>query len=465
MPTDKSDKIKIIPTAWGAQLARASVDPIVGNKSIYHGTSRKAWESIKKEGLDPRKGATGGATDGLRGFAKKTGQDNPFMDEAADNFKRNSKNKIHYTGNKTIARAFSFLSGAGHGDRGKVVRVKMPQADWDNFKKTVEMDKDLGPQTNPDQAGAAFKTKKKVNTDAFSNAPKAKYKRGKALLKQFPSYIKNNKGRLGKGIAAATIGTALLNYGVVNPIKEKLRKKTASIQMRYFIKDASLRDAARIGIKTMKARKVPLTRAKDAPSVFIINPATRSPMGINIQRPAVSPMATFFHEYGHLKDFMTNNISKKRMLRSGGTMGNQTGSATHSVQQLKSELIANYHAKDLIQKFSPENPKGEWAKIEPFLRSNVGGYKKSTLMTKMTRRVNRAIANHPMGQEIDKYQSKLQNEMSGGAVPIEKIQEANTNIWKMLKRIPEAKKFIQQNSKKNPDLMWHTAKKISYKNN
>ncbi len=223
----KEERTSTLATSLGYQAVKGAPDKIVGNKSMYHGTSRAAWESIKTEGLDPRKGASGGATEALKNFLNNA---SPGAGDAAGaRFKANSKGYTHFTNSPTAARLMSFLSGMGHGDRGKVVRVKMPFAAWEKFKGSVDMDTDWGPtNTNPDGMGAGYKTKKKINPDAFLNNAGSKLKRGKALLKQFPSYIKNNPGRFAKGVGRATLGTALINYGLVQPLKNRFNK-TASI--------------------------------------------------------------------------------------------------------------------------------------------------------------------------------------------------------------------------------------------
>ena len=77
--------------AVGAKMLHSSKDKILGQKTLYHGTSSKNWENIKKEGLRADKGGINGASDAIK----------------SDLYKNDSKSKVHATAKKWKADMYS----------------------------------------------------------------------------------------------------------------------------------------------------------------------------------------------------------------------------------------------------------------------------------------------------------------------------------------------------------------------
>ena len=259
---DKEDMIKSLATGLvGAGMIYASKDRVLGQKTLYHGTSSKNWGNIENEGLKVSKGGNG---------ASSLINNKGYIDD--------SKGKVHLTGRKTKARMYAGLDkamesvkdapevqrfnklrekyikpGAEHPvfesakdmkeyskaneeankriftealkskNQGKVVKIKM---NYDKYKK-MEVD--------PDEVGGLImrefsdeikskKGKALLESIAKHQASRANFdigkdeivglhktsKRLKNTAKNLPSYIKNNKGRFGSGVAMAALGTAML---------------------------------------------------------------------------------------------------------------------------------------------------------------------------------------------------------------------------------------------------------------
>ena len=75
----------------GAKMLHSSKDRLLGQKTLYHGTSNKNWENIKKEGLKASRGGIGGACDAFN----------------AEGDRISSKNYVHVTGIKSKADMYS----------------------------------------------------------------------------------------------------------------------------------------------------------------------------------------------------------------------------------------------------------------------------------------------------------------------------------------------------------------------
>lgn len=256
------DKVQTVGMgAIGAKMIHGSKDRILGQKTLYHGTSSKNWESIKNEGLKANRGGQGASS---------------IIDNSE--YVKNSQNKVHLTGNKSKARMYAGLEKATESmkgtpemqrfnelrkkyikpgeehpvfesakdmkeyskaseeankriftealkskNQGKVVKIKM---NYDKYKK-MEVD--------PDEVGGLImrefsdeikskKGKALLESIAKHQASRANFdigkdeivglhktsKRLKNTAKNLPSYIKNNKGRFGSGVAMAALGTAMI---------------------------------------------------------------------------------------------------------------------------------------------------------------------------------------------------------------------------------------------------------------
>lgn len=259
--------------AVGAGMIHASKDKILGQKTLYHGTSKKNWESIKNQGLQASKGGSGAAK---------------VIDNA--DYIKGSTNKVHLTGSKMKAKMYSGLEGAKNSlkgtpamktfealkdkhydggrrtsplfdtpeemrayrkasnkvnsrilkesmkkkNQGKVVKVKM---NYDKYKK-MEIDPDEAGGMIMEGLGDKIKNKKAkgmvesfakhqasrgnidVGKDEIVGLHKAS-KRLKNQIKYMPKYIKNNKARFGIGVALAGTGGALLGNAIKANKKEE----------------------------------------------------------------------------------------------------------------------------------------------------------------------------------------------------------------------------------------------------
>lgn len=222
----------------GAGMIHSSKDRLLGQKTLYHGTSDKNWEGIKKEGLKANKGGSGAAS---------------FVDNQY--FMDNSKNKVHVTGSKLKARMYSGLEKATKKvdmdnienvsglfkevfkkeNKGKIAKIKM---NYDKYK-SMEIDPDEVGGGIMEDIGGKLKSQraKKIlepiarhqaargNIDVGKDEIVGLHKTSKRLknqMKYLPKYIKNNKARFGTGVALAGTGTALAGKAVKDGvIKEK----------------------------------------------------------------------------------------------------------------------------------------------------------------------------------------------------------------------------------------------------
>ena len=263
--------------AVGAKMLHSSKDKILGQKTLYHGTSSKNWENIKKEGLRADKGGINGAGNAIK----------------SDLYKNDSKNKVHTTAKKWKADMYSRIGESSdkvnktpeakkytdirnkltdkdgkivfngtddeikkqvksfrkaHKDftkvqfkemaknKGKVAKIKM---DYNKYKK-MEID--------PFEQGQAFgnlakKVKNKGAKEVLNNMGKDFAARGNInitpdeivglhnpakrlakTVKNIPHYAKTNKGRFGAGLALAGTGGTLMSKSIKD-IKNKINKE------------------------------------------------------------------------------------------------------------------------------------------------------------------------------------------------------------------------------------------------
>ncbi|MGN1033248.1 MAG: hypothetical protein ACI4PU_07260 [Intestinibacter sp.] len=277
---DKKETAKDVAMgAVGAKMLHSSKDRILGQKTLYHGTSSKNWENIKKEGFRSDRGGVGGAGDAIK----------------SDLYKNDSKGKVHVTAKKWKADMYSRIGESAekvnktpeaekymkirnkltgkngnivfsgtedeikkqmksfneaHKDftkvqfkemaknKGKIAKIKM---DYNKYKK-MEID--------PYEQGEAFgnmakKVKNKGAKEILNNIGKDFAARGNTnitpdeivglhnpakrltkTVKNIPNYAKTNKGRFGAGLALAGIGGALMGKSV-RDIKAKIKKEAS----------------------------------------------------------------------------------------------------------------------------------------------------------------------------------------------------------------------------------------------
>lgn len=224
----------------GVGLIHLSKDRVLGQKTLYHGTSDTAWNSIKNEGLKTDKGGKGGASLGQ---------------SASESYKKNNEGFVYVTGvkkkannykrravyNETVDKMWrerneDIIKGRPYKDieynkiyketknKGKNLKIKM---NYDKYKDHFEI--------APLEAGREYIGKGKVkelygkhlaakgNVDIGKDEIVGLHKTSKRLknqLKYLPKYIKNNKVRFGTGVALAGTGTALVGKAIKNVKKD-----------------------------------------------------------------------------------------------------------------------------------------------------------------------------------------------------------------------------------------------------
>ena len=237
-----SDTGKNIATgAMGVGLLHLSKDRVLGQKTLYHGTSDTAWDGIKKEGLKTDKGGKGGASlaQGASESYRKNNEGYVFVTgvrKKANNY----KHRASY--NEAVDKAWRERNENIRNDRpfkdidydkvyketkkkGKIVKIKM---NYDKYKDYFEIApleagrKYVGKGNVKELYGKHLAARGKVDIgkDEIVGLHKTS-KRLKNQIKYIPKYIKNNKGRFGTGVALATAGSAMLG----NSIKNSLNKK------------------------------------------------------------------------------------------------------------------------------------------------------------------------------------------------------------------------------------------------
>lgn len=323
----------------GLGLMAKSKDKIIGQKTLYHGTSKSAWKDIKEKGMQANKGGTGGAS----AVAGSSG---------AGNIADASKGKVYLTGKKGKAFAYSRRSAtsdaikeklnsdakvqklneirknhrigkgkydfdvstpegkkalketyklAGHEKNvirkemanpknrdGKVIKVKM---DYNKWKNDFELDPDetsakvhkmLGGGKIGEAVGKDFaaRTSKDVTKDeivGLHNAGSRVMKR----MKNLPNYIKTNPKRFGAGVAMAGAGGALLNKSIKDMSKEISKNEKKAEIIDYAIEKVAAKvltsDNLNIGNPDL-AKKV---NAQNFGTGFVGAPSLRAQAGAN----------------------------------------------------------------------------------------------------------------------------------------------------------------------------------------
>ena len=283
------EKIQTAGTAVaGAKMIHSSKDRVLGQKTLYHGTSSKNWESIKKEGIKANRGGQGASS---------------LIDNKG--YIENSQNKVHLTGSKIKARMYAGLDKATESmkgtpemqrfselkkkhiapgqtqpsftsysdmeeynkanqayakklfseslkrkNQGKLMKVKMG---YDKYKK-MEIDPDEAGGVIMREFGDGIKSKKGkalLESIAKHQASRGSFdigkdeivglhktsKRLKNTAKNLPDYIKNNKGRFGSGVAMATLGTAMIGNSIKRGKNQS--EKKASVYLDEICKEAN----------------------------------------------------------------------------------------------------------------------------------------------------------------------------------------------------------------------------------
>lgn len=169
---EKDNPIKDISTGlFGAGLMRASVDPLTGKKTLYHGTSAEHGKDIDVEGLRADKGGSGGASQAI----------------GHDGFVENSRGKVHLTPRKSLARDFSSYAESAGKETPRVREiVKKHQALADKYNMNIVSQKLDGMPGNIEYKGSD------VMSDYMGYNMESSRLSGE-YLKAKKSYLKDNR--------------------------------------------------------------------------------------------------------------------------------------------------------------------------------------------------------------------------------------------------------------------------------
>ncbi|MEG0728222.1 MAG: hypothetical protein RR420_01230 [Anaerovoracaceae bacterium] len=295
---DQSDDKKskgLIGGAIGAGMMYGAKDRVLGQKTLYHGTSSSNWDNIKKDGLRVDKGGSGASS-----VVDNVGPD-------GQRYSQNSAGKVHLTGDRSKAQFYSGVTSGGQKRKNelneldskikeldktkkgfmnydevekyrntkaslnkqktkihfqnaaegfnpfnkdkKIVKIKMG---YDKYKKLdIDMDEQGGGLI--ESLGKDDKTRKKLERPARHMASTSSQNVGKdeivglhkttdrlkSTFKNMPDYIKNNKGRFATGVAMGTVGAGLIGRSIKNNIQNFNKEKTASEEIDFIFKYAS----------------------------------------------------------------------------------------------------------------------------------------------------------------------------------------------------------------------------------
>lgn len=179
---------------------------ILGYHKIYHGSSKENVDSIRKSGLDPKRGGIDGATD-------RTMRHKPDLSRY---YKENSAGQVHFTKQKRMADMFSGFIGSKRADKDKTkdgIKAFFTGIHdghthsalmSDSHYRSAKVDKDASPFKN-----MAAKTHHAIKPEQIKGSESYKGIRGvvnKNTLRKY--YAGAGKARAGRGLALA--GAALL---------------------------------------------------------------------------------------------------------------------------------------------------------------------------------------------------------------------------------------------------------------
>jgi hypothetical protein len=111
----------------GGSAVIGNIKPLLGLKTVYHGTKKANAEGIKASGLHPR---FGGGETGASFNPGDHGQDIGSAEDLAaqrKQFTEHSRGKIFVTPSSRLAKTFS-------GDRGEVIKATISQKDWERMR-------------------------------------------------------------------------------------------------------------------------------------------------------------------------------------------------------------------------------------------------------------------------------------------------------------------------------------------
>lgn len=243
--------------ALGAMLMANSGDLLSGKKTVYHGTSKDNWESIKKNGINPNKGGKGVSS--INKNLKNNSKNNVYvtavkpianyhaaMSGRPDKFSTTAERlnlikekqrleKIKNPSKKTLAKMDElekaqrsmYLAGKkeyvrGHfinpGENTKVMKIKM---NYNKFKdmsvdNDLPINRDLNNIFGADQATGlkkqfAAKGPFDINTKEIKDTDATKRERFEEIKSNLPNYIKKNPIRFGAGVGGTALGAKLLS--------------------------------------------------------------------------------------------------------------------------------------------------------------------------------------------------------------------------------------------------------------
>lgn len=226
----EGEKALTYGTAGGVLLYHGR-DPLVGQKTLYHGTTKKSWNIIKKEGLLADKGAGG------HGLTKAVG--------SPDRTVNATRGRVYVTGSKTLGKFSAEKTSHIFRQEPKTIKLRIPYNRYKAFK--------LDPEFIEIKQGMSIAYPKAIKAlpkrfwkHLASHTPKSidpKYIKGtnawrqgyasraKEVAREFPKYARKNPGRFAIGATATAMGAYLLRQAgksaaiASKDLKKKRKKK------------------------------------------------------------------------------------------------------------------------------------------------------------------------------------------------------------------------------------------------
>ncbi len=186
-----------------AGLAHQSAGPLMGYHTVYHGTSKKNADSIRKTGLDPKRGGQEG------GSAHKIG---------SEAYKKQSAGKVHVTKAPHIAEYFANFQAKPlnakplNPHKGEVLKARVSHDQYQRMK----VDQDVSPIK-----AIAATTKEKIHPHQIKGGAGYTGAKEFAHPSKLKGYLKSTSGKkralMGAGMA---VGSVLM--GGVSALRSRL---------------------------------------------------------------------------------------------------------------------------------------------------------------------------------------------------------------------------------------------------
>lgn len=211
--------------AGGTSLLYYGRDPLVGQKTLFHGTTKKAWQNIKNEGLLASKGSGG------HGMTQVIG--------APEHVINRTKGQVYASGTRFVANMSNDFIKNTFRQQPKTIKLRIPFRRYASYKidpeflEIKENVKIMAPKASKVIPTSFYKhlasyTNKDIEPKYIKGTKAWRHgyvSRAKELAREFPSYAKGNPRRLASGAVATAAGAYLVNKSVKEAFKARKKKK------------------------------------------------------------------------------------------------------------------------------------------------------------------------------------------------------------------------------------------------